>query len=154
MSVCCVGCGRPKQRDTSSCPWCGSSSFYCTACGHLLQFSQISDVRCLVCEPDAIVVLPPGRAPVLATQVPQVPVVPEVYQAGRYGVSAEVRMPAGDVEILNRLGQLSQLLYSMATETGSGFRGVMDHTRQMVRDMRKLAADIQEEIEMRRGPVG
>jgi len=33
------------------------------------------------------------------------------------------------------------------------FAGLTEHTRKLIRDMRVLACDAQEEVEMRRGPT-
>jgi hypothetical protein len=79
--------------------------------------------------------------------------VPEVYRAGRYGVDAEVSVPPGDAAIMTEMLQLVQLLHAMAARANQ-FRGANDHTRKIIRDMRTLANDLQEEVELRRGPVG
>ena len=79
--------------------------------------------------------------------------VPEVYRAGRYGVDAEVNVPPGDAAIMTEMLQLVQLLHAMAARANQ-FRGANDHTRKVIRDMRTLANDLQEEVELRRGPVG
>ena len=81
------------------------------------------------------------------------PLVREEYRAGRFGVAAEVRIPAGDVSIMNELGKLVELLHAMAARA-TQFGIPSDHTRKLVRDMRILATDVQEEIELRLGPRG
>jgi hypothetical protein len=66
---------------------------------------------------------------------------------------AEVTAPAGDVAALNALGALVPVLHQVAA--GLGQMSVhSDHTRKLMRDMRVLAADALEEIEMRLGTVG
>jgi hypothetical protein len=84
---------------------------------------------------------------------PRVATVVERYNAGRYGVRAEVRIPAGDVAIMNDLGAMVAVLHTMAARL-NGFVGHTEHTRKLIRDMRILATDIQDEIETRRGPQG
>jgi hypothetical protein len=89
--------------------------------------------------------------PPLPVLVPTSPAVVERYQAGRLGVEAEVVIPAGDVDIMNDLLTLVQVLHKVAAKA-TRFVGHTDHTRKMIRDMRVLATDIQEEVETRRGP--
>jgi len=89
-------------------------------------------------------------------QVPrhaQAQLVPEKYTAGKFGVSSEVRLPAGDVSVMNELGKLVELLHAMAARSNQ-FAITSDHTRKLIRDMRILATDVQEEIELRCGPQG
>ena len=79
--------------------------------------------------------------------------IPETYRAGKFGVEADVRVPAGDVSIMNELGKLVELLHAMAARSNQ-FGITSEHTRKLIRDMRILATDVQEEIELRRGPSG
>lgn len=88
--------------------------------------------------------------PPLSLAVPVVPRVPERYSAGRFGVEAEVTIPQRDVAIMNELGSLVPVLHTMAAHLAQ-FTGHTEHTRKLIRDLRVLAADAQEEIEMRRG---
>ena len=53
---------------------------------------------------------------------------------------------------MNDLGRLVEVLHAVAGRA-TQFTGLTDHTRKMIRDMRVLATDVQEEIEMRRGPA-
>jgi len=150
VTLACTACRYvPPTPCDGYCPRCGSQNLYCTTCGSV-QPQGASD--CESCRSKSVAVLPPGGR-LAASPALAVPRVSEVYAAGRYGVTATVTMPAGDVEILNELATLAELLSVMATKAGSGFRGYTEHTRKMVRDMRILAADIQEEIEQRRGPL-
>jgi len=150
VSLACTACQyvSPTSCD-GCCPRCRSRSLYCTTCGSV---QPQGSVDCAACRSRDVTVLPPGGR-LAASPALAVPRVSEVYAAGRYGVTATVMMPAGDVEILNELATLAELLSAMATKAGSGLRGYTEHTRKMVRDMRILAADIQEEIEQRRGPL-
>lgn len=79
--------------------------------------------------------------------------IPEQYNAGRYGVTATVQVPARDVEIMNKMGQVVVILHTLAAEMNS-FQGHMDSTRSVIRQCRALATELQDEIETRRGPQG
>lgn len=151
MSLCCTNCRSPTT--DGYCARCGCTTLYCGACRTVQVNGSTS---CSTCSSVAVAVRPPGEPSAVAVVVPrplQVPAVSEVYSDGRFGVTATVTMPSGDVEILNELARLAELLSAMATKTGSGLRGYTEHTRKIVRDMRVLAAEIQEEIEQRRGPL-
>jgi hypothetical protein len=147
LGTVCARCAEPMPDDGGCCPRCGGTRVYCTMCASV---QDTGATQCERCRRQLVAVVP---REVAVPRTAPVPVVREVYAAGRYGVSAVVTMPAGDVEILNELGRLAELLGAMATKTGTGLRGYTDHTRKVVRDMRALAADIQEEIELRRGPA-
>jgi hypothetical protein len=90
--------------------------------------------------------------PALPVAMPAMVRVPEQYDAGRYGVSAQVTIPAGDAALMNELGSMVGALHVMASRL-NGFTGLTDHTRKLIRDMRLLATDAQEEVELRRGPT-
>ena len=92
----------------------------------------------------------PSVLPGLPAHV-SVAVVPKEYEAGRYGVSATVTIPEKDVGVMNDWAQLVVLLHTMA-KRGNEFQGHTEHTRRVIRAMRDLASDIQDEIEMRTGP--
>ena len=77
----------------------------------------------------------------------------EEYKAGKFGVTATVFRSPKDVEILNKLGQTVVLLHTMAQEMNQ-LQGHSEHTRALIRAMRNLATDIQDEIEIRTGPPG
>jgi len=132
----CGKCGQLVSRGAAGCPRCASEEAAVSAV--VVRTSPTGVVRL----PD----LPP--LPVL---VPAAPVVVERYQAGKLGVEAEVTIPAGDVDIMNDLLALVQVLHRVAAKA-TRFVGHTDHTRKMIRDMRVLATDIQEEVETRRGP--
>jgi len=131
-----------------ACSQCGVTtspgSFGCSACQQAIARSNTAQVGLV---PDLPVI---GGAVVVS---PRVPTVVERYEAGKYGVKAEVSVPAGDVVILNDLGALVAVLHTMAARL-NGFVGHTEHTRQLIRGMRILATDIQDEIETRRGPQG
>jgi hypothetical protein len=92
----------------------------------------------------------PSVLPGLPSHIQQVTVRSE-YQAGRFGVTATVQIPEKDVAIMNTLGQLVVLLHTVAKDMNN-FQGHTEHTRSLIRGMRDLASDIQDEIEMRTGP--
>ena len=173
MSVYCLPCLTILPEEMSACPKCGGMSFSCLGCHAPLRVGKKSCEQCgrtEIMRPDPVDHLQYGIRPdgisqddqrssgarVALATVPtaaRATLVPEVYQAGKFGVSAEARMVPGDVVVLNELGKLVELLHAMASRT-THFAGLTEHTRKMIRDMRILATDIQEEIEMRRGPQG
>jgi hypothetical protein len=78
--------------------------------------------------------------------------VPEVYRGGKFGVEAVVTMAGVDAAVLTELLQFAAMLHAMASRTGQ-LAGHSDHTRKIIREMRNLATEIQEEVETRRGPT-
>lgn len=96
--------------------------------------------------------LPPGTS--AALQVPRIELpsaVPARYVSRKFGVEAEVVLNGQDAEILTKMGQVAALLQVLA-QNMNNFQGVMDSTRRVIKACRNLAADIQEEVEVRRGP--
>lgn len=85
-------------------------------------------------------VSPPGR-------------VPTGYMQRRGGVEAEVRMNGQDADILTRMRQMAAMCYAMAEELNR-LQGVMASTRALTKSLRVLAADLQEEVDVRLGPQG
>jgi len=157
VSILCSSCARVVP-GTSTCPWCGSSLLFCGDCRHVLTPGSSCCSNCTsvvvpnTSEPTSLEVPPLPDLPAASSLVvPVVPAVVERYSGGRHGVEAEVTIPARDVETMNELAQLVPLLHLVAGHM-TNFTGLTDHTRKLVRDMRVLAADAQEEIEMRRGP--
>jgi len=144
-----------------SCPSCASVDGVCSGCGQLIPKGITECPRCASVGPSAAVVVRETSSrgevvrlpdlPPLPVLVPTAPPVVERYQAGRLGVEAEVTIPAGDVDIMNDLLTLVGVLHKVAAKA-TRFVGHTDHTRKMIRDMRVLATDIQEEVETRRGP--
>lgn len=158
MALLCGNCRRVLPGGVSTCPTCGGQSFYCGDCR---QWLPPGTAACSCSRAVLVSSCPSGlqerSAPSdhsLAISVtPVAPVVLERRSAGRFGVEAEVTVPAGDVAILNELGALVAVLHQVAGRLGQLSVG-SDHTRKLMRDMRVLAADAIEEIEMRQGPVG
>lgn len=143
----------------------------CSACGRtdLLRCSECNELimvglgYCARCSRSEVAVVRGGQSagamvpdlPSLEQQslsVPAVPTVVERYSGGRYGIKADVVVPAGDVALMNELGSLVSVLHLVASRLNH-FTILTDHTRKLIRDMRVLATDAQEEIETRRGPA-
>jgi hypothetical protein len=125
-------------------------------CGDCRQWLSPGEISCGNCARAELVPARPAGAEVLSMVPLALPVVPPVlerYSAGRFGVDAQVTVPAGDVAALNELAALVTVLHQVASHVGQ-LRVSSDHTRKLMRDMRVLAADAQEEIEMRRGSGG
>jgi hypothetical protein len=153
--------------------------------------------------PRAISIVAPNAAPAVLPGLPShvgLSVVPEQYNAGRFGVTATVTVPALDVEVMNELGQVVVVAHTIASRisaslmeaarvagpvstekalissSGQGsygpsvveiinemaqfvvilhrtadrmnhFQGFMESTRQLIREVRLLATDLQGEIE-------
>jgi hypothetical protein len=153
--------------------------------------------------PMAISIVSPRNAPSVMPGLPAhvgLSVVAEQYNAGRFGVTATVSVPALDVEIMNEMGQVVVVAHTIASRISSSimeaarvgnersaetalmvspggppqgptvevivnemaqfvvilhrmaermnhFQGFMESTRQLIRDIRLLATDLQGEIE-------
>jgi len=162
----CPGCNNPKfycphckdkfGGGLTGCPKCGTIGLGCLVCHQLVPARSVECPYCQLRSVEVEVVSRPSRAAQALATVPaatRMSAVPEVYQAGRHGVSAEVRMPPGDAAILTELGKLVELLHGMAGRLNQ-FVGMSEHTQQIKRGMRNLATEIQEEIELRIGPRG
>jgi RNA polymerase subunit RPABC4/transcription elongation factor Spt4 len=165
VSLYCPNCRVLVPEGSSSCRRCFPQDLACTQCNRMLPEGS---TRCPACSAAVVPSRPEPVSTVTATSidpsvlralaeiphaVSHMPAVPEVYQAGRHGVKAEVTIPAGDAQIMNELLQFVQILHGMAGRVNQ-FRGHTDQTRAIIKGMRTLATDIQEEIERRRGPQG
>lgn len=171
MSLYCGNCRRPIGTDEAGCWYCRSrglpDAILCDVCGGAVPAGQINCFRCVsgslaIRGRSGIALVGGSDASGAAAAPPPLPglpaviratSVPEVYQAGRYGVSAQVSIPSGDVEIMNLMGQVVVILHTLA-EKMNHFQGHMDSTRQCIKGCRNLATDLQDEIEKRRGPQG
>jgi hypothetical protein len=141
------------------CPMCMAGSMNhprlrCLSC-HSEVISGQSQCTCrsalsVADPPRPTVLLPPLAAlPVRALTQP----IPESYKVARFGVEAEVQLVPGDVEILTLMSQAVMALHALAQKMNQ-FRGSMDSTRRCISGCRNLATQLQEEIELRRGPQG
>jgi hypothetical protein len=75
------------------------------------------------------------------------------YEAGQFGVSSQVSIPGGDVEVYNMMAQMVGALNELASRM-VGLRGHSDSTRDLMKKCRILSVEIQGEIELRVGPQG
>jgi hypothetical protein len=154
----CVPCRQTLYPGQSSCSKCGGSNLACFNCHREIP---VGSSTCPHCSTDLVMVdfetiasrdLALDALATIPAAVAHSSSVPEVYQGGRHGVKAEVQIPPRDAAIMNELLQLVQLLHGMAGRLNQ-FQGLTEHTRKLIRDMRVLACDAQEEVEMRRGPT-
>jgi hypothetical protein len=67
------------------------------------------------------------------------------------GVEAEIKIPAGDVEVMDLMGQMVVILHTFAAKVNT-LSGHDELTRQIIRSSRALATDVQEALELRKGP--
>ena len=161
----CPSCRVVVPDELQACEKCGNDRLACHTCHEIIPAGTVVCPRCFTPPP-----IPPPKAPPAELVLPEPPsraeqaiaaipagvraqLVPEQYRGGKYGVEADVRIPAGDVAIMNELGKLAELLHAMASRANQ-FVGQTEHTRKVIRNMRLLATDLQEEIELRRGPLG
>lgn len=93
----------------------------------------------------------PVSLPGLPMRVTQPP--PERYMVRKHGVEAEVAVPPGDIEIMQSMSNLAIVLHVVA-EKMNHFVGHMEITRENIKWCRSLATNLQEEIELRKGPLG
>jgi hypothetical protein len=91
--------------------------------------------------------LPPGLDRIEHAYVPEVR-----RDAGRFGVTAVVEMNGKDAEIMTKMNQVAMMLHALAAEMNT-FQGISDNTRGVIRGCRDLATRLQEEVEIRRGPL-
>ena len=77
----------------------------------------------------------------------------ERYTVHKFGVEAEISVSPQDIEIMTLIGQTVVILHTLA-EKMNHFQGLMESTRHVIKGCRNLASDLQEEIELRRGPQG
>jgi hypothetical protein len=148
-TIYCIPCRVLVLEGDNRCPRCRDWKLACLSCHQPIERDRTFCARCAT----AIVVQPDDVRSAIATipaAVAQVARVPEIYQAGQFGVTAEVIRPARDVAIMNELLQLVQLLHGMAGRLNQ-FVGMTDHTRALIKAMRTLANEAQEEVELRGG---
>ena len=137
----CASCRRLVPRGAAT----------CTACERSIAVAASMEVPSTQLAMASLPFAPPVL-PGLPSHVGLVRV-PEQYQAGRFGVSATVQVPALDVEIMNEMAQVVVILHTLAAKMNR-FQGIMESTRSVIRQCRALATELQDEIESRRGPQG
>lgn len=161
----CVRCQQLTPSGFTCCPYCNvgfAAPLECVSCGHVMQPGSSTCFRCdrSLDNATSSALVPPQFTPT-SDHPPQIGValytppqrVEEMYLAGRHGVDAQVVIPAGDVEVMNLMGQATMLLRMLADKMNQ-FRGHMPMTRENIKSCRRLADDLQEEVEVRRGPRG
>jgi hypothetical protein len=161
VSLYCVPCRQELVVGARACHLCGGCNLACMTCHTPIL---VGETGCSYCDRREIVRQSPSVPVDVSEDVAQalasVPtpvrslgtaVVSEVYKAGRYGVEAVVKIPPRDAEIMTELCRLVPLLHGMAARLNQ-FQGHTEHTRALIRDLRKVACDAQEEVELRRGP--
>lgn len=136
MPLACQGCSQTIERGQSACPSCDAPK---------------SDLV-----PLPLIPLPSHypQGSSVALRIPGIglpAVVPSSYVSRKFGVEAEVTLNGQDAEILTKMGQVAALLQVLA-QNMNNFQGIMDSTRKVIKACRNLSADIQEEVEIRRGP--
>lgn len=89
----------------------------------------------------------PGLPPHVSLAAP----VQSRYVSRQGGVEAEVRVPPGDAEVMDLMGQVVVILHTFASRMNT-LTGHGELTRSIIRASRVLAADVQEELEQRKGP--
>lgn len=143
----CGGCGVEVARGSSTCPKCDKHS------------GGVGIVPRAVPAPTFDLVPPPPRGgggnhlgiPVLPMGMPAP--IAESYVQRSFGVESEVTMGGRDAEILSRMQQVAALLQVLAADM-NGLQGHMPSTREVIKGCRKLALEMQEEVEVRLGPQG
>ena len=134
----CVACGRLVPRGAASCP-CGGAG--------VPARPEVLPPRVSLSVPRHAPPAAPGLPPYVSLPAP----VPSRYFVRGGGVEAEVRRAPGDAEVETVLGQLVVVLHSFAAKVNE-LTGHSELTRSIIRASRALAADVQEELELRRGP--
>jgi len=146
----CAECGRLVTRGAASCFGCARSATL------PLPSSAVEVQRATLPLPDALVgVRAPAQAPPampgLPAHVTLAAPVARTFVVRQGGVEAEVRVPPGDAEVMDLMGQVVVVLHTFAAQVNT-LSGHGELTRHIIRSARVLATDIQEELEQRKGP--
>jgi len=146
----CLICRRPVPRGTAGCSTCERRPIPAAASVELAYVPPQQPIPSLYMVP-----LPaaPPALPGLPAHVTAMSPIAERYSAGRFGVEAEVHVNPGDVDIMTLMGQVVIVLHTLA-EKMNHFQGISESTRLVIRECRVLATELQDEIEVRRGPQG
>ena len=119
----CADCNRPVQRGSASCFQCRSRQPPAAA----EPAPQIQGLQSLIPRPPSFAIqnLPaaPPVLPGLPAHVNVMPVLPERYQVRRHGIVADIRTPAGDIEIMQLMGQTVVILHTLAAKMGEFMSG-------------------------------
>lgn len=154
----CVDCGKLVPRGMASCIGCVRAASVVMVSPPPLP----RDVGVMMAPPSSsrstselVGVMSPRQAPPVLPGLPSHVSLPApvadrfVVRSG--GVEAEIKIPAGDAEVMDLMGQMVVLLHTFATKMNT-LSGHGEMTRQIIRSSRTLATDIQEELELRKGP--
>lgn len=150
----CGTCGNEVSRGSAACPRCQKHAGGVGIVVRGMSPNQEVDITI----PDPRGVPPRGGHPGNALGIPILPTellapVQESYVQRSFGVESEVFMGGRDAEILTRMKQVAALLTVLAADMNQ-LQGHMPSTRDVIKGCRKLALDIQEEVEVRLGPQG
>lgn len=178
MPLACTVCRTPVPPTQAVCPYCRNgftSRLMCVTCNRVVKAGLDHCQFCDVVIPVSGELVPSYRPegsgsyvhrevlhddslmvpPLLSVPLPLMR--PEKYPGSelqsKFGVESEVFHNQRDVGIMNKMSQLVTLLHAIAGEM-NGFAGHMESTRRLMKSCRALANDLQEEIEVRRGPQG
>lgn len=150
----CGTCGSEVSRGSATCPKCQK---HASNVGIVPRGGHPSSVDITIVVPGGA---PPGRGghPGNALGIPVLPMglpvpIQESYRQNSFGVESEVIMGGRDAEILTKMQQVAALLQVLAAEMNQ-LQGHMPSTRDVIKGCRKLALDINEEVEVRLGPQG
>lgn len=157
MSLYCTNCRSVVGAGEAVCGNCRNGFVSRLACGNCNKVVPSGNSFCPDC--DRQVARRHHEIPLEALELPPLPPgislerahVPDTHVAGRFGARAVVSMNGDDADILTKMNQMVVLLHALAGEM-TKFQGVADSTRRIIRGCRTLAADLQEEVEVRRGP--
>ena len=126
----CAGCNRPVARGSNSCFQCRAGRprletiFPGTGAETVDQevIPPGDGMRSIVPQPPSFFIqnLPaaPPVLPGLPAHVNAMPALPERYRVSRHGVVADIRTPAGDIEVMQIMGQVIVILHTLASKMG------------------------------------
>lgn len=158
----CTVCRRVAEQDAVMCAFCNTgftSQLGCGSCGKAVPRGMSHCAYCVPQPPQKTELVPqrPSQElampflPPLEISVPAP--IPTSYVSRKFGVEARVTMNGNDAEIMSNMGNTAALLLALANQMNN-FQGLAQSTRNLIKSCRNLATDIQEEIEVRRGPQG
>lgn len=149
----CGACGKEVVRGSSACAICESR-----ASAALRGYSQQGPPNVQISVLPFVEQEAPKPPRLGALAIPGLPAglmrpVREAYSHGRFGVEAEVQLNGRDADIMTKMKQTGALLHVLAQEMNN-LQGHMPSTRALIKACRNLAAELQEEVEVRLGPQG
>lgn len=181
MALYCTNCRTVTREGDATCRTCGNgfvSRLACSRCNRVVpqgqaycsSCSDVDDRRPPPPSGGSYASYPRPPAPPSASHVaagalatigigtlPSLPAVggalqvPDGYRGGSHGAKSEVFYSGRDAEILTKMNQVAALLIVLAAEMND-FVAVGPSTREIIKSCRVLSADLQGEVEARRGP--